>query len=418
MTANTGFFREQEAPAVLKHGILRRYPVVFASAAGGNASRVVLLDGYAGRGKYEDGSPGSPMLLLGAASKTGSFRTVECVFVERDRANFTVLSEVVQSHGAGLSCCALQGDLSSHLASILTSASDAALFAFLDPFGTALNYDELTKQILGRPTRPPTEVLLHFSVNAIRRISGLLRARREELSDAERKTIERVDRFLGGEWWQPIALEANDEPGVATKIAERVVQEYCRRVGTDTASGSFAFPVRDRPGLAPEYFLVLFTRHPYAIWRFNDALSLANVEWQEAWRGKANAKEAAKVAAKVAKQRAVEAEQGLMYLFDDFEVASAAPVAVTHEPFDEAAEAMRWVAVIEQNLTVLFRKGVPFKLMNNTGAVYGEVLGEAREKHVAQALKNLHALGISEDTGVGKGIHNRVLRPGQNALTT
>ena len=66
----------------------------------GRTSRRLTL----GVGKYEDGSPGSPMLLLGAASKTGSFRTVECVFVERDRANFTVLSEVVQSHGAGLSC--------------------------------------------------------------------------------------------------------------------------------------------------------------------------------------------------------------------------------------------------------------------------------------------------------------------------
>jgi hypothetical protein len=34
VTSNVGFFREQEAPAVLKHGILKRYPVVFASAAG------------------------------------------------------------------------------------------------------------------------------------------------------------------------------------------------------------------------------------------------------------------------------------------------------------------------------------------------------------------------------------------------
>lgn len=403
---------------MLKHGILKRYPVVFASAAGGNAPRVVLLDGYAGRGKYQDGSPGSPMLLLGAASATGSFRTVECVFVERDRANFAVLTEVVETRGADLSCRALQGDLSSHLASVLASAGDAALFAFLDPFGTAVDYDELTKQILGRPKRPPTEVLLHFSVNAVRRISGLLRARRDELSDADRKTIERVDRFLGGEWWHVIALETNDKAGVATKIAEQVVEEYCRRVGADTGFGWFAFPVRARPGLTAEYFLVLFTRHPYAIWRFNDALSLANVEWQEAWRGKANAKEAAKAAAKIAKQREADAEQGLMSLFDAFDVAPAAPVTVTHEPFDEAAEAVRWVAVIEQNLTALFRPGVPFNLMDNTGEVYGEVLGEAREKHVAQALKNLHAQGISEDTGVGKGIHGRILRPGPNATTT
>ena len=56
------------------------------------------------------------------------------------------------------------------------------------------------------------------------------------------------------------------------------------------------------------------------------------------------------------------------------------------------------------------------RFMKTTGAVYGEVLGEAREKHVEQALKRLYASGISEDTGVGKGIHDRVLRPGPNAL--
>lgn len=242
VTANAGFFREQEAPAVLKHGILKRYPVVFASAAGGRAPRVVLLDGYAGRGECQDGTPGSPRLLLDAATATGAFRNVECVFVERDATNFDVLRRVVATHGAGLSCTALHGDLTDHIGPILSEATDAALFAFLDPFGTALDFSELTGQILGRPKQPPTEVLLHVSVNAVRRIGGLLRARRDKLSEANRKTIARVDRFLGGDWWHPIALQADDEPGVATKIAEQVVGADCRRVSKDSGSGAFWFP--------------------------------------------------------------------------------------------------------------------------------------------------------------------------------
>jgi hypothetical protein len=65
MSSNDEFFRERRAAAVFKHGILKRYPVVFASKTGqwSKGHRVVFLDGYAGRGRYDKGEPGSPMLL-------------------------------------------------------------------------------------------------------------------------------------------------------------------------------------------------------------------------------------------------------------------------------------------------------------------------------------------------------------------
>jgi hypothetical protein len=49
------FFESRKAAAVLKHGILSRYPVIFASKTGKDVenNRVVFLDGYAGRGEYE-----------------------------------------------------------------------------------------------------------------------------------------------------------------------------------------------------------------------------------------------------------------------------------------------------------------------------------------------------------------------------
>lgn len=54
---------------MFKHGILSRYPVVFAAKTGSASpgNRVVFLDGYAGRGEYDDGQPGSPLPLSRAA---------------------------------------------------------------------------------------------------------------------------------------------------------------------------------------------------------------------------------------------------------------------------------------------------------------------------------------------------------------
>lgn len=83
MSANDDFFRSRKAAAVLKHGILKRYPVVFASKTG-QGKPVVFLDGYAGRGEYEEeGEEGSPLLLSRCADTVRSFRSVLLFFVEK-----------------------------------------------------------------------------------------------------------------------------------------------------------------------------------------------------------------------------------------------------------------------------------------------------------------------------------------------
>jgi len=59
MSASDEFFAQRRAAAAFKHGILERYPVVFAGKAGSITSgRVVFLDGYAGPGRYGMGRRG------------------------------------------------------------------------------------------------------------------------------------------------------------------------------------------------------------------------------------------------------------------------------------------------------------------------------------------------------------------------
>jgi three-Cys-motif partner protein len=106
----------------------------------------MFLDGYAGAGRYDDGSPGSPLLFMQAAQSMKNLRTVTAVFVEADEVNYQRLTELLgETAPPDARYNTLPGDLGQHLPGIMREATGAALFAFLDPFGTALDRDQLCR---------------------------------------------------------------------------------------------------------------------------------------------------------------------------------------------------------------------------------------------------------------------------------
>lgn len=273
------FFASRKAAAVFKHGILKRYPVVFASKTGvavaGN--RVVFLNGYAGRGQYKDGSPGSPLLLSQCAEYVEKHRNVLGFFVEQDDDNYANLTRVLAESGGNTQRVVRHGSLDEHLPEVLTLAKDASLFAFLDPFGPALDFKTIKSRLLLRPSWPPTEVLLHFSVSSVARMGRAVRAARVShatLPEGEHKTADLLNRFLGGTWWQDHLATVTDtaDEQRATDAALRVAERYQGMVAAGTGFRSVSIPVRPRPDLLPRYVLVLFTRSVEGVWYFVDAV--------------------------------------------------------------------------------------------------------------------------------------------------
>lgn len=404
MSASKEFFRERRAQAVLKHGILQRYPTIFASKTGARGRRVVLLDGYAGRGQYEDGSPGSPLLLARTAQRLADFRDVTCVYVEENEADFANLQQVMDTHGRETDLL-LHGDLRTHLPRILQLAQGTALFAFLDPFGTALDRGQLVGDLLCRPGGAPVEVLLHLSVSTVARLGGLLRRRREQgvevLDQRDAKSIAHVDRFLGGDWWQEhfaAPLQGEGEEERVTTVALRVAALFQNDVCTAARFRAVSVPVRRRPTQTPIYVLVLFTRHADGAWFFADTLGKAGCEWQGAWRT-----EVASHALLRAKKRY--GDEGLFDLEELF----------TLEPFDlkryEQQHREQWQATIESNIRNLLATRGRFRLPDHVVHVYGTTLGEADARHVRMAVKALHAAGEIANTGVGKYFFRELIVP-------
>src|SRR6266496_413896 len=90
------------AQSVFKHAIIRPYMVPFLAMTGSTSQdrRVVVMDGFAGRGRYPDGAPASAELIMQAVRRLQGSRTVAMFFVEDDQDRYRELDVVVREYVA------------------------------------------------------------------------------------------------------------------------------------------------------------------------------------------------------------------------------------------------------------------------------------------------------------------------------
>lgn len=393
MTAHDEFFQRRQAAAVLKHGILTRYPPVFATMTGSTstAGRVVYLDGYAGPGRYEQelgesvGAPGSPLLAVQNASTVAKWsRDLHCLFIERNPVYADNLRQVLSEEAPpALKYDVLEGDVEDRLDDALTLTGDAPLLAFLDPFGTALPYRQMVDRLMQRDANLKTEVLLNLNLEMVWRIGGFLTGEdtdEEQTTSGRSATLERVDNFLGGAWWRDTfrQVRISGLPGSAAAAAQQVASEFCEVVKKATGFSSFAVPIRRRPTHPPLFLMILFYRHSAAPYQFNDSVSGANADWREHFRKVDLAEELVKqqnepdlfgpdFAVEMSEKDAREAEQGL----------------------DQT-----WTDVIVKNIRRLLVAEAFIPVEARFADIYGTTMGLARSKHLREAWDQLANEGL------------------------
>ncbi|MEX1126282.1 MAG: three-Cys-motif partner protein TcmP [Acidimicrobiia bacterium] len=337
------FFIERQPAAVLKHGILRRYLQPFASKTGVNAPdrRVVYLDAYAGPGTYSDGAPGSPALAEQTAQAVSGSRNLDCIYVEKDQRLFDQLCLMLDGYD---NWSAYPDSIDNCLPDVMTEVGKAPLFAFLDPFGLPLSFNDLVGHLLRRPLSRKTEVLLNFSTPGLNRTAGHLTSANKY--PAKDSLLAGIDERLGGPWWHD--MWRNNEPPSRNEL---ILQEYVRRLASAGTGGWgwYMIPVSNRPQVPPIYHLIFLTRHRDGLWLFNESLSLALEDYHDF------------------------CNQGRLDI----------------DPLEERER--RWVNEIHDNIEQALVHG-SFVVQDKLDEVCGQAFGYAREKHIRQAIKRLRAL--------------------------
>jgi three-Cys-motif partner protein len=372
------FFKEPQAAAILKHGLLKRYLPIFAMKTGSVAGEVAYLDCYAGPGLYSDGSDGSPSLALATANAIARSRgkaSLHGHLVEQDPEAVASLRKLLAHQMTAWHV--YQGRAEDHVPIILAGLKPSTpMFAFVDPFGLPLPFDTVVDLMKhggrrvgsGRIGGAATELLMNFSTSAMRRVGGQLTGNPRAVGPVKARTtmITRMDSVLGGDWWRDIWR--SQTPNRVDQIRDGYTERLRKATGGEWAT--FDIGVSDRWQGPKVYSLLLFTQHEDGVWAFHESLSSANEEYRHYCH------------------RA----QGIL----DF------------EPLD--AREAQWIDHLVENLGCILSEGKAFQPVNRLAEVFGDAFGEAREKHLRKALKRLDGAGKTATDAKGS-LAEKMIRP-------
>lgn len=377
MAASSEFFGQRSPQAVLKHGVLTRYAHYFAGRAGrATQGRVAFIDGYAGEGRYDDGNPGSPLLLASQASRAEMLgRNIKLAFVEQDDTRRARLSQSLAEHNV-VPDRLLGGGLEDVIDDLLDRYDRHAVLLFVDPFGLAVGRSTLERILRRSSRKQPIDVLYHFSLSAVARMgrAGVVGGPTAEHNSTQ------LDYALGPVGWRADFQNA-DGPQKPTAAAIEVAKRFGGSIRQATGRQSTAIPVRQRPDQVPKYLLMLLSADETAHWDFADVASKAYVDWLHHC-----GTEDYEANVRLNKSR------GVLSLFEE------APPRLEDVEVRLQGQADEY---LPRHLSGLLQSRGSIRPVQVIEEVYGEMLGRARVTHVRAAVKALHAMGRTDDDGVG-----------------
>lgn len=257
MASTDKFYTEAKEWSARKHRLIRKYTDGFTRIMGGTHGQVYYVDGFAGRGYYDDGTPGSPVVIAqyaaGIAGKKKPYRLL-CINVEADHSTYADLCKATERY-KHVVVHNFEGTFGEHVETILSVIGDAPALFFLDPFGVKGIEWNVMRRILERPR---TDVWLRLDVSTLARLHGFIDSQGK---GAEKKCL-LLANFFG-----------LDQRGLREHLGglstDEMVDFYLGRLaqacGKHTGRGYAAvYSIRSIEG-RQKYYLAFACRHPKAL---------------------------------------------------------------------------------------------------------------------------------------------------------
>ncbi len=272
------FFQAKRSWSKVKDKIVGDYIECYLKTVHHLQRPILIVDGFAGPGRFGDGTDGSPLIICNAISKRRQGRaTMSCLFSDTRPAHRAALEHNLEPHIRRGLAEPPHVECAQALTRALELGASSTVFFYLDPYGIKDLEFDMVRQIYERDVRRSTEVLINFNFRTFMRMSGNWNYG-DSPSEVSRKVkqakTETVNSVMGGNYWHSIITDPK-----LNKIEreDAVVNAYLSRV-RGFFTYAYAIPVKERSddeGDIPEdelarYHLIFATRSARAVLYMND----------------------------------------------------------------------------------------------------------------------------------------------------
>lgn len=242
----------------VKHRLLEKYLGPWFRKISTQSREIHYIDGFAGRGEYEDGSLGSPIIAMETFDRKFQYEDaadkvdrVKVFAVEKNESNYRNLKEAIAEKEnevhPQITGEAIQGEFGSEAENYLDKYYGRAepCFVFIDPFGFSGVPLEIVSQLMAlRPTG--IEVFITF-------MAGKMAQWYE--SESHQSAMDEI--FGTGEWREHVDSDADKET-----VAEQLTVFYERQLRREVdAQFVWPFQMYEESKRQTAYYLIHATNH-------------------------------------------------------------------------------------------------------------------------------------------------------------
>jgi three-Cys-motif partner protein len=260
------FFDEKRSWSRLKDRILGAYIAPYLAKVNTLGHRIVLIDAFAGPGKYDDGTAGSPLILVQAAEARAPNNYL-AVFVNADLKQHKRLVSLMGGRIEARRVVCVRARASTIIKQVSAGVGNATVLMYLDPFG--VKDFELSDLSPFLQRKVSTELLITLQAPILHRLAARHSIAGNAMNSRVATFHRRLTLTFGGNYWKPILL--SNQP--AEKREEALVAAFTEHLGSmGTMRYAGWCPVREHHRARAKYYFVFCSAHPDAMRLMNDIM--------------------------------------------------------------------------------------------------------------------------------------------------
>lgn len=274
---NDDFFVEKKPWSRVKDELLGCYLKPYVAKILHTRKPLVYVDCFAGKGKFDDGNPGSPLIALDifqkslAETKMDGKAKIGAAFIDLNYA-----SDLETNLSAYSGVKIVSGAYEDTIDDLLKNKGGCNVFLYIDPYGIkALNCSKFGEFANGQFNS--VELLINMnSFGFIRegcRVMGRqftvdddsffddLVEYEPTMLDTSDKSMETLNQIAGGDYWKFIIEQYTSGKIDGYKAEEYFSEQYCQRL-SESYTYVLNMPIRLKKGQHTKYRMIHATNHP------------------------------------------------------------------------------------------------------------------------------------------------------------